>query len=113
MKQRLRIYISGPLTSSGDVIDNVDAAIEAAKHLIDLGYAPLCPHLTYYIDPSAEIDHSVWMEVDLPWVQTAHAILRLPGASTGAMIECDEARSWNIPVFNSIESLHQHFSRAA
>lgn len=109
MKQRIRIYISGPLTSSGNVRDNVRHAIAAAKKLIGLGYAPFCPHLTYFVDPLAQIEHAVWMEVDLPWVQTAHAVLRLPGSSTGAMIECDEARAWQIPVFHSIEALHQHF----
>ncbi len=111
MKDRLKIYVSGPLTTGGcEVLDNVENAIQATRALIELGYAPLCPHLTYYVDPNAEIPHEQWMEVDLPWVRSAHALLRLPGASTGSDIECAEARRLCIPIFYSIEKLHAAYA---
>lgn len=102
---RKRVYISGPLLSSGDVHDNLAAAAQMAIDLIELGYAPLCPHLTWYLDPDAEIAHSIWMEVDLPWVAVSDAIIRLPGPSSGADQETREAFNRGIPVFTSIEEL--------
>lgn len=109
MSSRARIYIASPI-SKGDVEQNVRRACAAATELIKLGYAPLCPQLTCYLESpvaslSAGFDHETWMEVDLPWVRVAHAVLRLPGESRGADREVKYALDHCIPVFNSIECL--------
>lgn len=104
---RKRVYISGPLTSSGDPSENVNVAMDAARSLIALGYAPLCPHLTWFIDPKCEIPHATWIDIDLPWVAMSEAVLRLPGSSCGADQECREAFNRGIPVFHSIEDLRK------
>ncbi len=103
--KRPRIYISGPLSTSGNELENVDKAVAVARKLIDTGFAPLCPHLFYHLDPAFEIPHAIWMEVDLPWVEVADAVLRIPGESVGAKIETDHAADLGIPVFTSIERL--------
>lgn len=107
---RKRIYISGPLTSSGNVLENIERAMNAARMLIDNGFAPFCPHLTYHVDPGETIPHSVWMEAELPWLTMAHAVLRLPGESVGADIETDQARKLGIPIFHSIKALAEHYA---
>ena len=107
---RKRIYISGPLTSSGNVRENLERAMGAARELIELGYAPFCPHLTYHVDPGEDIPHSTWMQIELPWVAVADGVLLLPGESVGADIECEHARQLGIPVFNSVADLVDHFT---
>ena len=109
---RQRIYISGPLTSSGNVLDNLAHAMDAARALIAAGFAPFCPHLTYHVDPGEAIPHTTWMEIELPWVSVADALLRLPGESLGADIEVGEARRLGIPVFTTIADLADHFTVA-
>ena len=107
---RKRIYISGPLTSSGNVRENLERAMGAARELIELGFAPFCPHLTYHVDPGEDIPHSTWMAIELPWVACSDAVLRLPGESLGAEIECREAERLGVSVFHSIAELSEHFT---
>lgn len=110
---RKRVYIAAPL-SNGDVEQNVRNACRAATQLIKCGYAPLCPHLTAYMQgPTASVsagfDHPTWMEVDLPWVKVSDAVLRLPGVSNGADQEVEFAKANGVPVFESIVDLDAHF----
>lgn len=102
---RTKVYISGPLTSSGDPATNLQAAIEAHRELMQAGFAPLCPHLTLYVDPHAELPHGDWMAVDIPWVLESDCLLRLPGESKGADIEVHIATEAKIPVYHSISEL--------
>jgi len=105
---RKKVYISGPLTTGTcRAKTNVLVAILAARQLIEAGYAPLCPHLTWYIDPSAKIPHETWMEIDLPWVEAADVVLRLPGKSSGADIECEHARACGVPVVFTLTELKE------
>ncbi len=109
---RQRVYISGPLTSSGNVLDNLDRAMDAARALIAAGFAPFCPHLTYHVDPGGEYPHDLWMAIELPWVAVADALLRLPGESLGADLEVARAEAVGIPVFTTIADLAGHFAVA-
>lgn len=102
--QRLRVYIAGPL-SQGDRKQNVEKAKHAAIELIHYGFAPLCPQLTDHLDPTDSLGQQTWYDVDLPWVSVADAVLRLPGSSIGADLECHLAQSLSIPVFSNIKSL--------
>ncbi len=107
---RKRIYISGPLTSSGNERENVDAAIVVTRQLIEAGFAPFCPHLSLQVDPTAEYSHATWMQVDLPWVDVSDAMIRLPGESVGADIEEAHAATIGVPVFRSVAELVKHFA---
>lgn len=106
---RKKIYVSGPMTGSGVMAENVAKGIEAGRKLIELGFAPYVPQLTHYLDPDNTIAHHVWMDVDLPWVQMADGVLRLPGVSSGADTEVRHARACRIPIFESIEELASYF----
>ena len=113
MRLRQRIYISGPLTSSGNVLDNLARAMDAARALVAAGFAPFCPHLTYHVDPGETIPHATWMEIELPWGTVADGVLRLPGESLGADLEVEQAERLGIPVFDTIAELVDHFTVAS
>jgi hypothetical protein len=105
---RPRVYIAGPITL-GDPRSHVDHAMTFAKELFRLGFAPLCPHLSYFFPWQAEMTHNQWMEFDLPWVEVADAVYRIPGVSRGADEEVAFAWSKHIPVFGSVPSLVEYF----
>ena len=105
--RRIRVYIAGPLSadSISGRLHNVHRAIEACCELVQAGYAPFCPHLTYYVDNCDELGYGNWLEVDEAWVVVADAVLRLSGESQGADRECKLAIGMGIPVFYSIEAM--------
>jgi hypothetical protein len=121
--ERKRIYIAGPI-SKGNLADNVNQATDAFVKLAKAGLAPFCPHWSVYskscipanykgegticygtVNGNDEMSHADWIGVDLPWVEVAHMVLRLPGESTGADAEVEHAKQNNIPVFTDIDSL--------
>lgn len=104
-----KVYIAGPYTS-GDKSDNTLAAIEAGDRLFRLGYAPYIPHLSHFWDAVYEHEYDVWLDLCLEWVKVCDAILRLPGESPGADVECELAYGIDIPVFHSVEQLHEAFT---
>ena len=127
---RKRIYIAGPITQ-GDLATNINQATQAFVTLALAGYAPFCPHWSCYSGLGAaewhetytgkyvsaeaavcpnELKHKDWYEVDLSWVAVADAVLRLPGPSTGADGEVEEAIRLGIPVFYGIDMLMQKVS---
>lgn len=120
MRERLRIYIAGPITQ-GDLSHNIMQAEAAFYALLYAGFAPFCPHWSCYGGgpkhtvfgtvyafaerlPSGTV-HDDWIGVDTAWVVVADAVLRLPGESRGADAETAAARSAGVPVFDSIEDL--------
>lgn len=100
---RTRIYVAGPYTS--DPQGNTERAIDIGQELLDRGYAPMVPHLTHYWHARHANDWQAWMDLDLPWVAAADAVLRLPGQSDGADMEVRTAHRLGIRVFYSVEDL--------
>lgn len=125
---RKRIYIAGPI-SKGGLADNVNRATDAFVRLAKAGYAPMCPQWSVFSSPCVPVPagsvyvegeavqaigtalgtpgmtHADWLGVDLPWVVASHAVLRLPGESTGADLEVACAERHNIPVFHDLARL--------
>jgi hypothetical protein len=56
-------------------------------------------------DGNPEMTHADWLGVDLPWVEVADAVLRLPGESSGADAEVAHARKNGVPVYDDVEEL--------
>lgn len=104
-KQRPRVYVAGPLSSSGSRLANVEIAMEAGRKLITAGLAPLIPHLTHFMDPNDALGYENHIEVCLAWVRVSQAILRLPGRSSGAEREVALARELSIPVYENASTL--------
>jgi hypothetical protein len=104
--RRLRVYISGPITK-GSRNDNFYQAAKAEEFLMRAGYAPLNP-MRSMLMPHAwqdDLPHNLWLSCDLPWVEVADIVYRLPGESAGADEECDHAKSRGIPVVGSLNEL--------
>ena len=103
-KHRPRVYLAGPYSRGGPK-ENVKDAMLWAQTLIRKGYAPLCPHLTYFIDKVYPWPWETWLEVDEAWVRVAEAVFRMPGESPGSDRECELARSLGIPLCYSMGEL--------
>lgn len=106
---RRRVYISGPITK-GDRQHNFEQAADAHKALMAAGFGVLNPMLTMRLPGAFEIPHDTWIANDLPWVAVADAVLRLPGESRGADIECEHALIHGVPIFQDIDELNRFFS---
>jgi hypothetical protein len=104
MTGRARVYVAGPYTK-GDVGANVRAAMAAGSALIRAGYAPFIPHLFHFLHIAEPQPYDVWMELDAEWIRMCHALVRLPGESSGADAEVAEARRLGVLVFDSVEAL--------
>lgn len=127
---RKRIYLAGPLTC-GDLAVNINRATEAFNRLMELGFAPMCPHWSCFaggvkvreLNPEGptviaeaqvqptKATYAEWLDLDFAWVRVCHALLRLPGESTGADAEVAHARERGIPVFESIEAVADAYYR--
>ena len=108
---RTRIYIAGPI-SSGDLLENIANAELVFDVLVDLGYAPIIPHMSCFmgqvlrghksVEPQANamaISHEIWLEIDYSLLSTCSAVIRISGKSPGADKEELVAEFLNIPVF--------------
>lgn len=109
MNLKTKVYVAGPLTSSGRFTDNVRNAIHAGDRLIELGFCPFVPHAFAAIwDIVSEKTEDQWLDYDEQWVAACDAILVLPGESTGTRREVVLAGDLGIPVFHSMEDLIAH-----
>ncbi len=101
---RTKVYISGPITH-GSRIYNFTQAERAMRFLMMHEFSVLNPMLSMTVPWEAEMPHEEWLENDYPWVLEADAVLRLPGFSEGADLECALAVENEIPVFTDIQAL--------
>jgi hypothetical protein len=101
-----KVYVSGPITQ-GNRNHNYFQAIEAERELMLAGFAPLNPmrSMTLPFAWQDDMPHDLWLSVDLPWVECSDVVLRLPGASKGADMECDHAVRRGIPICYSLTDL--------
>lgn len=102
--RRTRIFLSGPYTAPSPG-ENTRRMMEVGNRLIDLGYAPFVPLLSYFLDLMQERGYEEWMEVDLAFVPTCDAMLRLPGHSPGADREVAAATAAGLPVYFDLDVL--------
>jgi hypothetical protein len=100
----VRIYVAGPYTR-GSPEANVGAAIAAGEALLRRGHAPFVPHLNHFWHLRHRHPHAEWLALDLAWLEVAEAVVRVPGASVGAELECARARARGIPVYTSIDAV--------
>lgn len=103
-ERKPRVYVAGPY-STGDVAENVHAAIYVANRLAGMGCAPFCPHLSHFWHMIYHQPWTFWLEQDLQWLACCDALVRLPGPSAGASIEVNQARRLDLPVFALGEDL--------
>lgn len=109
--RRTTVYIAGPMTNGTGGNFNmakIHEAIEMFFRLIELGYAPHCPHLTVFCEfmQPHRILYQGWLELDMTYVEMSDVVMRIPGESKGADREVAFAVSKGIPVVHSLEELH-------
>jgi hypothetical protein len=100
-RRRLRVYVAGPITK-GNHYDNVHRALMAGRRMVHDGLAPYVPHFDAFMFSGHDAEGVGWnafLEWDLEWVAASDAVYRLAGESKGADLECEVARSLDIPVF--------------
>lgn len=99
------VYIASPYSGYANPQDGVNIQIDTFAILRDLGYQPIAPLLSHYIDERHPASYERWMEWCLAMVGVADVVLRLPGESAGADREAAEARRLGKPVVYSIDEL--------
>lgn len=100
----LVVYIASPYQNGSQAL-NVRDQIVAADNLIGLGYAPIAPLLSHFIEISYPHLYGVWIRIDLELIRRCDVVLRLPGKSPGADKEIKFAKRYNIPVVFNIDDL--------
>ena len=108
-RRKIYVYISGPITSSGNLIQNMRAGIDAKTRLIRYGYYPFCPHEGELSNLVHNLSWEENLKYDEGLVEISDAILRLPGPSKGADRECRLAKKLRIPVFHTVLDLRIYF----
>lgn len=81
---RPMLYVAGPYTNPDPVV-NTHRAARFATAVWDEGHwVPMVPHLSllWHMVTPRDVDH--WYELDLHQMAHCDAIVRLPGASSGA-----------------------------
>lgn len=97
------LYVAGPYTS--DPVGNTRVACTLFHELFDMGYAPIIPHLSLFLDFVKPRTWEDWMVLDLPIVSKCDAVFRMLGESKGADMEVAFAKSIGTPVLYTREEL--------
>jgi hypothetical protein len=100
------VYVAGPYRGPSEwaVTENIRAAEAAALELWKRGAAAVCPHKNTAYFGGARPDET-WLEGDLAILMKCDALFLLPTwkQSTGAVAEVELARSFFIPIIDSME----------
>lgn len=112
----LRIFIAGPMSTSGEPGPNLHAAANVAAELVLRRHLPFVPHVNWILHAiRPEVPAAVWREWSIRWVTSCDVVFRLPGESFGADEEVAVAERRGIPVVRSVvevERIARERSRA-
>lgn len=104
-KKQLRIYIAGPLNSSGLMSVNIRKAIMVGAELRHWGELPFIPHLFWFAEFLLGIEsEDFWLKWDFEELKKCDVLIRLPGKSNGSDQEVKVAEENNIPIFYGLVS---------
>ena len=109
VRVRPRIYVAGSRADDAHCLPSLREVIRVQVELIKAGFAPYCPRLIHGLDPGNTASAALWLEMDLPWLRVAAAVLRLASTSRDADREERFARQKGVPVFFTLENLLQSF----
>lgn len=101
---KIKVYISSPY-SLGDKLNNVRNSLSVSNELINNGFVPIAPLLFHFQDMIFPQKYDKWLEICRVLLTTADCVLRLPGESSGADIEVQDAIELGIPVYYSIDDI--------
>jgi len=106
MNNGTKIYIASPY-NAGDKVQNVRLQIDAFHILRDLGYLPIAPLLSHYINLVQDRSHKDWLEYDIELLKICDIVVRLRPMdangveipSPGADMEEKKAKELGIPYY--------------
>jgi len=104
-KPRKRVYVAAPFT--GDEIANTNFAIDKAEELVDLGFAPVVPHLSIHWSIRHRHSYKWWLQLTCDWMLGCEMVLRTGGPSPGADLEVQLAEQMGIPVYYDTGELQE------
>jgi len=111
MSPRRMIYLAGPYTHP-DPVANTHKVARVGTIVYELTeWVPFIPHLSllwHMVTPRPEWH---WYELDLHQMSHCDAIVRLPGASSGADREMEVAAAFGLDII-AFESLPEEAQRA-
>lgn len=91
------VYVAGPYTRP-DPVANTHAIIKLADAVMTCGVTPVVPHLSLLWHVVSPKPYEDWLALDIDIMERCDAVLRVPGASSGADGEVDHAEKMGIPV---------------
>lgn len=119
-----RVYIAGPIANGHtakprDIYKNVRNAERFYEELINAGWTPILPHLSYHawVNFDNDVHWPRWIELDLDLLDVVCAIIRIPGESIGAEMEVQYAQEKDIHVLRvstpkeAVEKLAEKFGK--
>lgn len=105
MSKRLFVYVAGPMTR-GPTTTHLRNAYAAARHLLLAGHFPSLPQFWFnYEIVHGPTDITLYMRMDLAWIERCDIVLRLPGESVGADMETAYARKIGKPIYYDISKI--------
>lgn len=108
----IKVYIAGPLTT-GNIGENIEAAIDTADILWGHGFVPFVPHLMTFYNLQCYHTYEEWMGYDFAWLDSCDCLYRIPGTSSGADREVDYAQQNNKPCFFDVGQMLQYYGSDA
>ena len=108
----LRVYVAGPI-SYGNRLANVKAAMDVGRFLVSQGFAPLVPHLDYFMYPEADsLSWDTALEWDESWLLAADVVLVISEEySPGTKREVAFAEKNHIPVVHGLHAFEEWCDR--
>jgi hypothetical protein len=111
---RRKVYIAGKLNDDAvGYIKNCHRMIKTAKKVRDAGYSVYVPcndFLEGLVD--GEFSYSDYFDNSQPWLEVSNAVFLVPEweKSSGTRREMERADVLDIPIFDNIEKMNEHFS---
>ena len=97
------LYVAGPYTHP-DPVENTHRAAQVATYLFEeTRWVPMLPHTTLLWHAITPRPVDFWYRLDLAHMAKCDAMVRLPGASTGADAELEHAKSIGMEVVDFLD----------
>lgn len=93
------IYISGPMNSSGVMVENIRRALDVAVAIRYAGGLPFVPQLHFLWEAMSPKRSEFFLAMDREYVRRSSALYRLSGPSFGATLEEQWAREFGVSVY--------------
>lgn len=97
-KRDFRVYLAGPMFTSGRLTKNIHDALKIADRLRAAGFQVFIPHLYAFYDAISPHEVAFWLEADKHWLEACDLLFCIPGASVGGNMEEGWARDACIPI---------------